>query len=178
MIIIISGERDSGKTVFCHNLINLLIKQGLIVKGIISPGRYVNGVKVGIDVLDIFEHMQKHLAEFEPGWDPDNLKREWRINDSVLQWGNQVIKKSIPTDLLIVDEIGYQEIEEGKGWTSIFEVIKTGLFKNACIVVRPGLIPKIKQMMTIEKVINLNQVGDIPKKAIQLANQLVRCDVR
>ncbi len=50
------------------------------------------------------------------------------FDPAVLAWGNQVLRDSIPTDLLIVDEIGPLEFNQAIGWVSAFDVLARSLF--------------------------------------------------
>ena len=139
-IILITGERDVGKTILCSTLIEKLKFKGYSVAGIISPGLYNGDVKVGITALDIKSGEKVKLADYSPGWDIENPLRIWKMNSDAISWGNNVLNKSTPCDVLIIDEIGYLEFEKNSGWNKSFEILKQKGFKIAFIVVRIDLM--------------------------------------
>ena len=137
---LITGERDVSKTILCSNLIEKLKIKEYSVAGIISPGRYHDNVKVGITALNIKSGEDIKLADYSPGWDIENPLRIWKMNSDAIPWGNDVLKKSIPCDVLIIDEVGYLEFEKNSGWDKSFEILEEKGFKIAFIVVRIDLI--------------------------------------
>lgn len=152
-ILLITGEKGSGKTQFCSFLVDQLKKEGILVKGVLSPGRFMDHKKVEVFAEDISSGDQKKLAIHEPGWDPSFPKREWRMQEDTLSWGNDVILKSVPTDVLIIDELGFLEFEERKGWYSSLQAIGEGNFHYAFVVVRPQLLDlAMEQFGTMEKI--------------------------
>jgi len=142
---LISGPRNAGKTRFCIRFIEKLQARGEEVKGIISPGLYKNNTKVGILVRDVCTGKENQLAEHAPGWDCHNPQREWKFNQENLDWGNNILKKVVPVDYLIVDEVGYLELDENKGWTAALKALDGGLFNHAFEVIRPELLEKAKK---------------------------------
>ncbi len=137
---LIIGERDVGKTTLCFYLIEKLKLLRYSVAGIISPGIYHDEVKVGINALNIMSGEKVKLADYSPGWDIENPLRIWKMNSEAIPWGNDVLKKTIPCDVLIIDEVGYLEFEKNSGWNKSFEILEEKGFKIAFIVVRIDLI--------------------------------------
>ena len=139
-IFIITGEVRSGKTLTISKVIDEINKLGIKITGVYSPARFENEEKTGIYLVDISSGEKRLLAKYQPGWDPENPKREWKMDLGVLQWGNEVIQNSMPTSVLIIDELGFLEFEKNSGWISSFEILKNGDYKVAIIVVRNGLL--------------------------------------
>jgi nucleoside-triphosphatase THEP1 len=137
---IISGKKDVGKSFLCSNLVDELKNRDYSIAGISSPGKYVNNKKVGIFATNISNGDMIELATFSPGWDPENLRREWKINYDAIPWGNEVLKNINPCDVLIVDEIGFLELEKESGWSRVFQIVNECIFKISFIVVRPELL--------------------------------------
>lgn len=137
---LIIGERDVGKTTLCFNLIEKLKFFRYSVAGIISPGIYHDEVKVSINALNIMSGEKVKLADYSPGWDIENPLRNWKMNSEAILWGNDVLTKSIPCDVLIIDEIGYLEFENNCGWNKSFEILEEKGFKIAFVVVRISLM--------------------------------------
>ena len=137
---LITGEKDIGKTQLCAKLVHELKKKNFSVAGIISPGKYANNKKVGIHAENITNGEIVELACFSPGWDKDNQKRIWKINDAAIPWGNSVLKEISFCDVLIIDEVGFLELEKKSGWSQVFKILEDEIAKFVFIVIRPGLI--------------------------------------
>lgn len=65
-------------------------------------------------------------------------------------------------DYLVVDELGPLELERGEGLTNAVEILKTGNFDKAYIVVRPHLVETAKKMFAKNSVV---EVIDIEEKS-------------
>jgi nucleoside-triphosphatase THEP1 len=139
---LITGESGSGKTTLVKDLISELNKLEEKFTGIYSPARFQKGRKTGIYAVDLSTGIQKLLALHQPGWDAENSKREWKMDPEVLEWGNSVIRNSVPTNVLIIDELGYLEFEKNMGWSSAFKILDESNYANAIVVVRAGLLEK------------------------------------
>lgn len=139
-ILILTGERDSGKSRLCEEIVNELVRRGVNIKGILSPGEYKGGKKSGILCKEIASAEEKTLAQYFPGWDLNNPQREWLFNASAIEWGNDVLARSIPSEVLIIDEIGFMELEKNSGWTNALLALDSGEYKHALVVVRPSLL--------------------------------------
>ena len=137
---IISGKKDVGKSILCANLIKELRVQDLSVAGIISPGKYIDKKKVGISAKNISTGDVIELATYSPGWDHENSDREWKINSKAIPWGNEVLKSIDSCEVLVIDEIGFLELEKNSGWKQVFQVVSESSFKISFIVVRSELI--------------------------------------
>lgn len=161
---IISGEREVGKTYFCSKLVEKLKLKGFSAAGIISPGIYHNNKKIGIASVNIKTGDKVKLADYSPGWDNEKPLRMWKINDDAIYWGNKVLSKSIPCDVLIIDELGFLELEENNGWDTSFEIINGNGYKIAFLVIRndllfaASLIWENSQIITIENGENIDLV--------------------
>ena len=171
-IFIITGEVRSGKTLLISNVVSELRKINVKVTGVYSPARFEGEVKTGIYLLDIFSQKIKLLANYQPGWDPENPKREWKMDPEVLHWGHKVIRESIPTSVLIIDELGFLEFEKNQGWTAAFDILKGGDYKLAIVVVRIGLIKQAMVKWESAKVIYMDNPSQCKVNTNLLVNQI------
>ncbi|MGD8457093.1 MAG: nucleoside-triphosphatase [Anaerolineales bacterium] len=166
----ITGLRGSGKTTFCQTLIDLLRSAGWDVAGVLSPPVFVNGKKVGIDVIDLFTNQRKRLANtIDQGGDGPKTTM-WAFEGGVVSWGNQVLGKIPPCDFLVVDELGPLEFERREGWINGISAVSDGEYKYAAIVVRPELLEKALRIWPDAEVIQI----DDPENAIPLAEDFFR----
>jgi nucleoside-triphosphatase THEP1 len=139
-IFIVTGETRSGKTLLISRVISEINLRKVKVSGVFSPARFEGELKTGIYLVDISSQEKRLLANYKPGWDAENPKREWMMNPEVLQWGNTIIRDSLPTSVLIIDELGFLEFEKNQGWVSAFKILDEGEYNIAIIVVRIGLL--------------------------------------
>ena len=70
----------------------------------------------------------------------DPLTPSWMYDEGVFGWGNNVLARSTPCDLLVIDELGPLEILGDRGWFTAFEVLRRRQFGAALVVCRPGLV--------------------------------------
>lgn len=143
-IIILSGERGTGKTSACLRLAKEANRRGLRPAGVICPARLVDGRKVGIDLMDVRTGERRPLAEADER--PAALRtRAYRFYQEAVSWGAAVIEGATPCTLLIIDELGPLELVRGQGWVNALDVLAAGRFEQAVVVVRPELIPRFHQ---------------------------------
>ena len=171
-IIVITGQRDAGKTILCLKLILQLKTINKTVKGIVSPGLYVDDRKVGILARDIASEEEKQFAKYSLGWNIEKPECEWRFFDDGISWANVKIKDAIPTDILLIDEIGFLELEENKGWTAALENLDKGLFNHAIVVIRPDLLPLANNRWEIDRIVTINPGDNIKALSDNIIDQL------
>lgn len=152
-ITLISGLRDAGKTNLCLELIRRLNQTERTIKGIVSPGLYKDGKKIGIMARDVATGEERQFAKYSVGWDVQRPEREWRFLNGGIEWANMRLKQAVPTDILFIDEIGYLEMEENGGWTAAPENLDTGLFQHAIVVIRPDLLDNARERWMVNRVI-------------------------
>ncbi|GAB4530431.1 MAG: hypothetical protein Kow0063_08530 [Anaerolineae bacterium] len=145
-IFVLSGPLGIGKTSTCLQLVDLAQGRGLDCAGLVCPARFRGRQKAGIDVLDLRTCERRSLAEADDR--PAALRTSgYRFDASALTWGAAVLAAACPCDLLFVDEIGPLELERGQGWVNALDVLRTGSFKFAVVVVRPHLLDAFEQAM-------------------------------
>ncbi|PWH19213.1 MAG: hypothetical protein DDG59_03855 [Anaerolineae bacterium] len=153
---LIVGESGRGKTTFCRQIVSVARQKGSEVRGLLCPARFENGVKVGFDVLDLQRGEQRHLGwhrDFtpQPSWAaPPVAIGEWLLDSQALQWGNQVLRRATPCDLLVIDELGPLEFFAQTGWQAAFEILDRRAFRLALVVVRQTLRPLAQQRWQID----------------------------
>ena len=177
-IFIITGEVGSGKTLLISNLLAEISKLGIKAAGIYSPARFENGEKTGIFVVDISSGLDKLLATHQPGWDPDNPIREWKMDPVVLKSGDALLRNSVPTTVLIIDELGFLEFEKNTGWVSAFEILEKGAFEIAIIVVRSSLLDQALAKWENAQVIYIKQPSQVNEYTDYLIDQILQISTK
>ena len=145
MITVLTGERQAGKTSLCKRIIDLAKARSAAVAGVVSPALFCNGYKEGISVVDLRSATSRLLATKQANPAPGELG--YRFDETVLRWANDAIASSSPCDLLVVDEIGPLEVLQNHGFVAAFEVLQTGEYDLALVVVRPELIKAFRTLL-------------------------------
>jgi nucleoside-triphosphatase THEP1 len=65
----------------------------------------------------------------------------------VFEWGNEVLSRSLPCDLLIIDELGPLEVLGNRGWSNALSVLDAGDYAAALVVCRPGLLDRLQERL-------------------------------
>jgi len=122
---VLTGELHVGKTTVCRALVHLAQQRGCSVRGILtSPILDPAGQRLGFALLDLATAEQRELARVDrdyggPGVGP------FHFDPAVLQWGHDIVTRALAEgcDLLVVDEIGRLELEQGTGFSSLLDVL-------------------------------------------------------
>lgn len=174
-ICILSGEENIGKSTLCRHIIEYVNSRNITVSGIRSELEIVNNQRIGINSFNIKTGEMMNLAVYSPGWDKEKPERKWKFNRVAINWGNNILRKSVPTDLLIIDEIGYLELEKGEGWNECFNVLESNQYQLALVVIRPELLTLASKRYEKISVFTLQKYNrkEIENKLIDKLNRLV-----
>lgn len=159
-IYIITGEVECGKTRWLQGAIDFLISENKIVAGVITPGIWEDGRKLGIDALLLASQEKFNLAMRNEN--NKGFSKKWEFNENAMEKINEHFASLRNFDYLVVDELGPLELERGEGLTNAVEILKTGNFDKAYIVVRPHLVEIAKKMFAKNSVV---EVIDIEEKS-------------
>jgi nucleoside-triphosphatase len=177
---LVVGESGSGKTTFCQQVVALARQQGAAVGGLLCPARFENGTKVGFDVLDLSSGVQRRLglqreiAARLPFTASPIAVGDWLLDGEALDWGNQVLRRSLPCDLLVIDEVGPLEFLARQGWQAAMEVLDSGDYRLALVTVRPSLRDLARQRWAVSGEILLAK--DVSPAGLQNElNRLLHC---
>jgi nucleoside-triphosphatase THEP1 len=143
---LLTGERGVGKTSLCLKIVESASRSGWSVAGLLSPGRFVDGVKTGFDVVNLGSSERRELAQRNPNPDGNGVLQMWIFDEDVLAWGNQKLKDAPACDLLVVDELGPLELTLGRGWTAGLDLIGGGQYRQAVVVIRPELLAQARSL--------------------------------
>lgn len=136
-ILILTGARRVGKTTVCSKAVRLARKQGLACGGLLTLAQH--GVR---DVVDVKSERQRRLTQ-SPNATRGVIQGRFCFDADTLHWGNRILARATPCDLLVIDEIGPLELARNQGWTSYSNVLKDGRFALALVVVRSELVTRV-----------------------------------
>lgn len=168
--LILTGESGCGKTATCLAVVERLRTRGWTTAGVVSPGVWVEGEKVGIDALDLSSGEVRRLAERAGG------AREmagpstagWQFDSHTLAWCNARLAEATETDLLVADELGPLELERGEGLMQALRTVDEGQFRMGLIVVRPRLVPLAQQRWPGASRMLLKGLQDLPDRVDEI----------
>lgn len=140
-VVVLTGDRGVGKTTVCRETVTLARGRGHECAGILTLAR--DGIR---DVHNV-RSGETHRLTRGPEDDSAVIQGRFRFNSATLRWGGLVLTRSVPCDLLIVDEIGPLEIERDRGWVVAFDVLRGGSFALAVAVVRPELVSRAQRRL-------------------------------
>jgi len=156
IIIILTGDIQSGKTSLCRELAQKAKEEGIQIAGLLSPAVFYEGKKIGIDVINLKNWEQRHLAVWKEKDQTEVEPRHWSFDPAIVQWGNQALINAVPCDLLVVDELGPLEFEQGEGWIAGLAAVDSGSYQSALVVIRPSLLKMAGQRWEISQVFDLD----------------------
>ncbi len=167
---LVCGERGSGKTQVCAALAQLLSLYGEDLAGLISPGVFMEGRKTAIQAYDLRSQERRRLAIMRSAQDvADDTKeaavswtsRDWTFDEGVLAWGNAILGVAVPCGVLIVDELGPLEFDEGRGWMNGLDTLDSRNYRMAVATIRPGLLERAAQRWPGAQVHELVSTDDV-----------------
>jgi nucleoside-triphosphatase THEP1 len=163
MLAIITGHRGSGKTALCRRLADRARATAWDVAGILSPAVLAGGEKVAIEALDLRSGERRLLARRRQGDSSASglLTPAWAFDEATTAWGNSVLQRATPCDLLIVDELGVLEMERNLGWTAGLAAVSAGQYRYALVVVRPQLLDTALTRWPHAQVVDVMSDGDL-----------------
>ncbi len=141
-IAILSGERGSGKTSACLELIERSKAAGLDCAGLVSPERDDPNLPPGQDVMDVRTGERRRFS-FELDEPAEGSRCRHRFDQRAAEWAAACLGSACPCDLLVIDEVGPLALEQGKGWPNAFEVLASCDFGLAVAVVRPSYVQTV-----------------------------------
>lgn len=161
-IYLVTGQIGSGKSVFSKSMFDSVIEAGVGCAGIISQGVFdAQGQKVAICMLDVVSQEKHRFAKKVMLNDSpcDKMRMgQWCIDEAVLVWGNDCLKKIVKTNVLFLDELGPLEIWRQMGLLHGLALLEQkAVFDYAFVVVRPSLVDEMKDRFDVVRVIELDK---------------------
>lgn len=169
---IITGEIGAGKSVLCASLIKAFDDLGWQISGLRSPAIMEAGKKTGIAVENLSTKEIRQLAVHD--YKPEGLEDEpilWTFDPLVLEWGNQVFAQAVPTDLLVVDEIGPLEMKREQGWVKALCALDSRQYRQAILVMRPKLLAMAQSRWNWASTLEIKSVEQITASTDELMRE-------
>lgn len=141
-LLLVTGTRGSGKSLWCMDLAGRAYARGLNLCGLISPSIFLNEEKIGIGLKDLHSGEERRLAYRKGDENGGIHTQDWQMVAEILEWGNSVLEHVKTCDLFILDEIGPFELEHSIGLMAGLGIIDNAKEFPCVAVIRPSLIEK------------------------------------
>jgi len=147
--LVLTGNIGSGKSTVAGRLVALARKRGLRCDGLLCSARLgAGGKKIGIDGERIGTGERRGLAARDVS--SDGLRcGVWLFEPGAMEWSLDALADAISQhpDLLVVDELGPMELNEGKGLAPVIPELKSGKVPLVLVLVRAGLLPALLERL-------------------------------
>lgn len=158
---ILSGSRGSGKTTLCQRLAAEARALDWDVAGVISPAVFNGSEKTAMEVLDLRSGESRQFARRPL----DSQGRPaahsgWVYDQIALAWGNEVLAKAVPCDMLVVDEMGLLEFETECGWNSGLAAVDSRSYRVGLVTIRPELLKTARKRWPFAGVVDMESPGE------------------
>jgi nucleoside-triphosphatase THEP1 len=168
--ILLTGRRGVGKTTVCQAVAELARRRGYRPGGVITPALYAcpersrrvegqgrrdsHGAKIGFEAVDVGSGERWPLARTDQELGGPRVG-PYSLNPAALARALKVLRRAaipetsatVPCDLLILDEIGPLELEQGGGFAPILDLLPVEGPTHTLIVVRPALLDQLRLYM-------------------------------
>jgi nucleoside-triphosphatase len=138
-LIFVTGPSGSGKTTHCAEIISHARETGLSVGGILCPAVIEAGEKTGIEQVNVATGERRRLGTRSSDTS-ENTVGSWQMDESVLAWGNEILISLTDEEIIVIDELGPLELEEGYGYQEALCLLDEGRYRVAVVAVRPSLV--------------------------------------
>jgi len=150
MNILLTGERQMGKTTVCKQVAELTHGLGYDPAGVLAPALLdEDGLPMAYHALMVSDGEQRLLAQ--ANGDLDGLRTgRYSFDVDVFSWVIGRLRRAISQgcDLLIIDEIGPLELEQRRGLAPILSDLSDGRLPPLLLVVRSELAGRLQKWLS------------------------------
>ncbi|MBK7030395.1 MAG: hypothetical protein IPH45_14870 [Bacteroidales bacterium] len=148
-VVMISGERQQGKTTYVYDLVKRLKNKPIKMTGFFATGVHEGEQRVGFDLVDIASTDAIPLCRLDKKGDQQNHHR-FRFFDKALLKGREILSSG-DAQLVVIDEVGPYELQN-EGWATSIQ--------NICQKQRSIQIWTVRKQL-VERIAATWPVGDI-----------------
>ena len=150
MLFILTGDIRTGKTTWLEARVRVLEAVGVPVRGVLAPGVWREGEKVGIE--NVLLPSREHVLLATPAGNGCSTGLGWDFDATVLARVNAHLVELAAASgdarpgLLVIDEVGPLELRRGDGLTAALTLLDDGpkpAWPHALVVVRAALAEEV-----------------------------------
>jgi len=169
-IVIISGEKQGGKTTFTSKLIGKLKENEKRVGGFLAPGEFENNRRSSFSIFDLESETSKPLCSIH--FDSGEKIGPFRFDPDGQDFGYSLLStdQTAGKDFVVVDEVGPLEMK-GEGWASSIDQLMLDSGFVFIWIVRKSLVEEVIKKWNIIDV----EIVDIETQSVeQLTRALLK----
>jgi nucleoside-triphosphatase THEP1 len=159
-LIILYGAPMTGKTSYLTRVIARWQENGYAVSGVLSPAIFAAGEKTAIQVRDLRSGETRFLAKRRSTRDLTAPAPGYVFDEENLQWADRALANAVPTQILVLDELGPLEIRHKQGWQSGIRAVLSYQYDLAVVVLRETLHADVRDAWQVRQWIEYNR--DLP----------------
>ena len=163
-VVVVTGAPGSGKTAAVEASVGILRSRGHTVAGIVQPGVFSHGRKVGFLVRDLATGAEIALAErVERGRGEHGTP--FRFAREGLDLAGRALGRAAAGSVLVVDEVGPIELRGDGHMPALRRALATAGLAAVVLVVRRQLVPSLLAALVTTDV-TIVDVEDDPETAV------------
>lgn len=141
-VVIITGEKHSGKTTFALDLVNYLKEKGIALGGFLAPGFFVDNRRASFDMLALATGETYPLCSIHPR-NGIRIGPFW-FDEKTLQIGHQLLDPAQlgAANIIFIDEVGPLELN-GDGWAAAIDKLMQQPRLTLVMVVRRSMTEQV-----------------------------------
>jgi nucleoside-triphosphatase THEP1 len=150
MNILLTGERQVGKTTICKRVAELARGLGYDPAGVLAPALLdKDGLPMAYHALMVADGEQRLLAQANGDFGGPCTSR-YSFDADAFSWVIERLRAAISQgcNLLIVDEIGPLELKQGKGLAPLLSDFSADGLPPLLLVVRPELADQLQKRLS------------------------------
>jgi len=140
--IVLTGQVHIGKTTLCQRVVQWAQERGYGVRGFVTLTILdEHGARLALEIRDLETGACRNLARVDHDWGGPSVG-PFHFDPQILKWAEELVIRAsnVGCDLLIVDEIGRLELEQGEGFQRILSLLPTTKVPRCLLVVRSSLL--------------------------------------
>lgn len=134
-LVLMTGERQVGKSTACRRAVALMRRAGLEVSGLLTERTGPHD----LSVHELHTGLTYPLTHpFEEGKNPPLMN--FRMDEDAMARSCSALAQGFPTDVIVIDELGPLELKRGQGWVEALDYLRDGKYDVGILVIRPELL--------------------------------------
>jgi nucleoside-triphosphatase THEP1 len=161
-VVIITGDKHSGKTTFVKEMIAHLVNSGVQCTGFFAEGLWQDdGKRASFNLVTLPQNIVIPLSNREnTSWEQHGL---FRYNPEALAVGKQLLENATRDSIIFIDEIGKQELD-GLIWADAFENVLHRNTNTIVITVRKSFLEDVVDKWHLNHALVVDATTDCPEE--------------
>lgn len=165
MIVLVTGERNAGKTTVVQNVVTRVRNRGL------EPvGFYTGGGPETLELVSVRTGERTVFATQSGSLEGGLTVGRYTVDPAAVEWGLTVAARD--GDVLVVDEIGTLE-RNGAGFYPILEGLDPTAYTGVLCAVRDGVVPFVVDAFPSDSTVETLEVtesnrSELPTEIVEL----------